>query len=73
MPEPKITATLKNALIYRIGKHSVFTGDIYGDVHKRWPDGSHIRTSLVDRVENGLAYTLNSIYKIEPIDKDEKP
>ncbi len=65
MSEPEITATLKNALIYRIGKHSVFTGDIYGDVHKRWPDGSHIRTSLVDRVEGDLVYTRNSIYKID--------
>lgn len=65
MSEPEITATLKNALIYRIGKHSVFTGDIYDDVHKRWPDGSHIRTSLVDRVEGDLVYTRNSVYKID--------
>ena len=65
MSEPEITATLKNALIYRIGKHLVFTGDIYGDVHKRWPDGSHIRTSLVDRVEGDLVYTRNSVYKID--------
>ena len=65
MSEPEITATLKNALIYRIGKHSVLTGDIYGDVHKRWPDGSHIRTSLVDRVEGDLVYTRNSVYKID--------
>lgn len=65
MSEPEITATLKNARIHRIGKHSVFTGYIYGDVHNRWPDGSHIRTSMVDRVEGDLVYTRNSIYKID--------
>lgn len=73
MPEPKITATLKNAHLITDGQRAVYVGEIYGDVHKRWGDGAYICTSQVKRVENGLAYTLNSIYKIEPIDKDEKP
>lgn len=61
----QITAILKNALIHRIGEHSVFTGEIYDDVNKRWPDGTSIRTSMVDRVEGDLVYTRNSVYKID--------
>ena len=67
----KITATLKNAERHTYGANVVYSGHIYGDVHKRFDDGTYIRTSQVKRVEDDLAYTLNSIYKIEPIDKNE--
>jgi len=71
MPEPKITATLKNAHLITDGRRAVYVGEIYGDTHKRWADGTYIRTSQVKREEGDLVYTLNSVYKIEPIDKNE--
>lgn len=63
-----ITATLGDAYIYRPCHDShvyVITGYIYGDVLKRWKDGTRITTSAVQSIEGDLVHTLNSVYKVE--------
>lgn len=61
-----ITATLKNAIYAGDGKVGCYYGDIYGDIRKRWPDGTPVRTSRVLSVVGNIVTTQNSIYQIEP-------
>ena len=61
-----ITATLKNA---RFGDRGTYIGVIYGDIRKRWPDGTLIKTSRVmSRIGNTIT-TQNSIYEVEMADE----
>ena len=45
----------------------VIYGEIYNDTKKRFADGSHIRTSRVEKIDFGLGIveTKNSIYNLE--------
>ena len=56
-----VTATLKN---YE-GFDECYVGEIYSDTRGRFPDGTLVTTSKVLKVEGGLLYTKNSIYKLE--------
>lgn len=42
----------------------VIWGDLYDDVHQRWPDGTRIHTSDIKKKEGDLVYTRNSIYRL---------
>lgn len=65
-----ITGTLEN-WTYDYDNH-VYWGNVYGDIRERFADGHWIHTSLVDKVEDDLVYTLNSTYKLgKP--HEEKP
>lgn len=63
-----ITATLKNARIIetREGNFTI-SGDIYGDVHKRWEDGSHVYSSFITEKLPNDTFTTRSgnTYKVE--------
>lgn len=39
-------------------------GYIYGDVASRFRDGTWIRTSMIVKIEDGIALTLNSAYRL---------
>ena len=60
----QITAELRNWQKFEIPHGNVYIGDIWGDVHQRWNNGTLIRTSLVQKEEGDLVYTLNSVYKL---------
>lgn len=66
--DKRITGTLENWAEFPVG--SMLYGDIYGDVRHRWPDGTAIRTSLIDWVdlstlkEGDIVQTRNSTYKL---------
>lgn len=61
----KITAKLKNAAYAESGLSGRYCGNIYDDIHKRWPDGAFIWTSAVKRVDGNIVTTLNSVYEVE--------
>jgi hypothetical protein len=61
----KVTATLKMAVKNDNGTYS---GDIYGDIHNRWPDGERIRTSLVRATDGDIITTLNNVYRVEMLE-----
>lgn len=48
----------------RDGENFVIWGNIYNDIHGRFPDGYWIRTSLIARIEGDIAVTLNSNYRL---------
>lgn len=41
-----------------------FTGRIYKDKEGRFPDGTLIRTSLIESLEDDVLTTKNSVYKL---------
>ncbi|QJA43140.1 hypothetical protein [Phaeobacter phage MD18] len=45
------------------GKYPLW-GNIYGDVKGRFADGTLIRTSAIVKIEDGIALTLNSAYRL---------
>lgn len=61
-----ITAKLKNAFYRGNGDVGCYGGNIYGDIRKRWFDGTFIWTSQVLSVEGNIVTTQNSVYEIEP-------
>jgi hypothetical protein len=60
----QITAELRNWQKLESPYGNVYMGDIWEDVHQRWNNGALIRTSLVQKEEGDLVYTLNSVYKL---------
>lgn len=64
-----ITATLKNVTLDPIYK--IVWGNIYGDIHGRWPDGTRIHTSSIPKFseivegKTEIIKTLNSTYRLE--------
>ena len=60
-----ITAKLKNAIYTEGPMGGRYGGEIYGDVNKRWPDGTWVWTSKVKGVEGNIVTTRNSIYEVE--------
>lgn len=61
----KITAKLKNARYHESATGDCFSGEIYGDTRKRWPDGTFVRTSVVKSVDGNIVTTRNSVYECE--------
>lgn len=68
----EITAKLKNVRLENCGKSSksiyneiIAHGDIYQDAKGRFTDGSPVRTSVIQKIENGIIYTANSVYEID--------
>lgn len=62
------TNYLKNWYIVTIrGRKIVVCGDIFRDIKGRFPDGTHIQTSRVLKVDfvNGVVETRNSVYHLE--------
>ena len=43
----------------------VLTGTIVADFKDRWEPGMHMRSSKIDRIEDNVVYTRNSIYLLE--------
>ena len=43
----------------------VIWGYIYDDLLNRFPDGHFIHTARVRKVEGGMAYTANNVYKLD--------
>lgn len=63
-----VDAILKEAAVVGAGLGKrVAIGRIYEDVKRRWPDGTHIRTStIVDGPDaDGVIQTLNTSYRLE--------
>ena len=61
-----ITAIIKNAIRNNAGEWSYITGNIFGDIHKRFADNSFIHTSAIMSEEEGdIIVTRNNVYKIE--------
>ena len=69
-----ITATLTDWIRLPTG---CFYGRIYGDVRRRWPDGTTVTTSAVNAGKSeiqsgGMLVTANSIYQLgEPYQEPE--
>lgn len=68
MAEQYFDAIILNPVAMEIGRGRVYWGHIYSDGKKRWPDGTDIRTSLVEKEfeVDGRRYikTMNTIYKV---------
>lgn len=72
-----VTGRLENW--YWDARNDIIWGDLYDDIHKRWDDGAHIHTSLVQSHLYGLCEkgdvirTLNSHYLLgkEKVDFNE--
>ena len=66
MTHTDVTATLENW--YHDPVRNIVWGDIYGDIHHRWPDNVRIHTSNLHSVgpfkEGDVIETLNSTYKL---------
>lgn len=58
------TAELRDYYSYPAGNSSVYVGRIYNDSKGRFVDGQIVRTSLVEKVDGDLVYTMNSVYKL---------
>ena len=61
----KLTAKLKNAIYRESPIGGRYGGEIYDDIHKRWPDGTFIWTSTVKSVDGNIVTTRNSVYEVE--------
>ena len=63
-----ITGTLENW--YTDVYHNVLWGNLYEDIHNRWPDGQHIHTSDIqdlakaDLKKGDKVVTRNSVYRL---------
>ncbi len=67
-----VDATLKSAWLVEVGDGRYFArGHIYGDSKRRWSDGHPIYTSFIleGPDENGIIRTMNSVYKLELLEK----
>lgn len=61
----KVTAKLNDWYEQSLGGgDKVIWGNIEGDTRGRFADGVLVRTSFVSKVEDGFAYTLNSVYQL---------
>lgn len=60
----QVTAELRNWTKVSYGDKAVIAGDIYGDTRGRFLDGTFVTTSSVDRIEDGVAFTRNSVYRL---------
>lgn len=75
MSKTRVTATLDHWLFDNT--MSVMWGNIKGDVHGRWPDGTWVRTSYIPNSKGiefrtgDLVTTLNSVYKLGIRDADD--
>lgn len=68
MKDYAITATLKNAYWEQGGNttHPQLAGEIHDDARKRWPDGTKIWSSTVQKhLGENVFRTRNSIYRVE--------
>lgn len=66
----EITATLKQAFWVDDHRSPNISGVIYGDTARRFNDGERIYTSTVlEKLDEGIYKTRNSIYKVEFQDK----
>lgn len=64
---PELTGVIKNARFLNVGgdRHVIY-GNIYHDAHGRFPDGEHIKTSVVvDQTDDIVTTRSGSIYKLE--------
>lgn len=61
----EVTATIKNATFHENGGKQYVRGNIYDDIHNRWPDGHSVCTSSILDVRGDIVITKNSIYRIE--------
>ena len=43
---------------------TIYMGLIWDDTRGKFSDGTLVQTSLVQKVEDNLVYTLNSVYKL---------
>ena len=43
----------------------VLTGTVVVDNMGRWEPGFHMRSSVIDRIEDNVVYTANSVYLLE--------
>ena len=74
---PEYTGELREAIIsnYSDMSFGVVLGNIYGDTRDRFPDGTFVRTSLVQKIweteEDGVyvVQTRNSLYKVHAYNK----
>ena len=62
-----ITATLSNCekCWFPDERNFHLVGAISNDSKNRFPDGRIVRTSIVEKLEGDLAYTVYSVYRIE--------
>src|SRR6267154_62782 len=66
----EVTAEIRNWKEHSTVWGSYFTGTIWNDAKKRWPNGRSFHTSKVNEkvIRNGVTYivTLNSVYICKP-------
>ncbi len=60
----EIIGRLENWEIEKTRYGQIYWGNVYDDVRNRFYDGCYIHTSLVERREGQLIYTLNSVYEL---------
>ncbi len=63
-PEVEVTGELHNWHASTVGGYTIYHGNIWGDTRGRFPDGTHVRTSPVEKVEGDLVTTRNSVYRL---------
>lgn len=67
--ETKVTGTVKlwSILPSRYAEYIILRGEIYGDIHGRFDDGTVIQSSKIQKIdiENRLVHTLNSVYRLD--------
>lgn len=62
--EAQVTAKLYDWWVEEFDGVKIVLGRILEDRKGRFPDGTHIHTSHVDRIEGDLVHTRNSVYRL---------
>ena len=60
----EVTAELRDWRMVDARGGKVIIGHVYGDKRQRFRNGEKITTSRIRRIEDGIAYTLYSTYKL---------
>jgi len=61
----QITGTIVMARpVLTLGGGAIISGHLYGDIRQRWIDGMSITTSSVRALQDDIAITRNSAYRL---------
>lgn len=66
--QTEIDGVLKNVYFEQIFNQRIAIGSIYDDRKGRFPDGHVIHTSAINKQEDDVIWTRNSVYRIEVIE-----
>lgn len=64
-----VDGLIKQAIVMNWGKDRMVVGEMFHDAKGRFLDGKTIHTSAIKKIEGNIVHTLNSVYRVEWMNK----